>query len=430
MREPLDAVIEAYAKLVVRVGVNVQFGQRVVIRGAVEHAPVARVIAAEAYRAGASHVSIDYTDSVLTRAAVDHAPEASLGRVLPHEVEGIRAWREDRPALITLTGNPQPTVMEGADPARLAASMPMDLMREFLPIISTNLIAWTVVGAPNPAWAQTVFGEPDVDRLWQAVAVAMRLDQDDPVDAWRAHIAKLAGRRDRLNARQFDRIRFRGPGTDLTVGLLPSSTWVSGAMTNADGTEFVANMPTEEVFTSPDWRRADGTLSTTAPFFLMAVNTLVDGLRLELSDGQIRGASADRGEVGGADAAGEDSAGPASRRDRDRGWRFGGATHWAHLQRHALRRERWIARRVGQGLSRPPWPRAPTHARAAHRVGPQSGEHPRRCRHRKPAGGDRRYRCLRPGRPNNPRRRIRPRNRITHGAIAPGRRSSAGCACG
>lgn len=297
MREPLDAVIEAYAKLVVRVGVNVQFGQRVVIRAAVEHAPVARVIAAEAYRAGASHVSIDYTDAVLTRAAVDHAPDESLGRVLAHEVEGIRAWREDRPALISLTGNPQPTVMDGADPARLAASMPLDLMREFLPIISTNLIAWTVVGAPNPAWAQTVFGEPDVERLWQAVAVATRLDQDDPVDAWRVHIAKLAGRRDRLNARHFDRIRFHGPGTDLTVGLLPTSTWVSGAMTNADGTEFVANMPTEEVFTSPDWRRADGTLSTTAPFFLMAVNTLVDGLRLELSDGQIRGACADRGEV-------------------------------------------------------------------------------------------------------------------------------------
>jgi aminopeptidase len=297
VREPLDDLIEAYAKLVVRIGVNVQFGQRVVIRGAVEHAPVARVIATEAYRAGASHVSIDYTDAVLTRAAVDHAPAESLGRVLAHQVEGIRAWREDRPAVITLTGNPQPSLMEGADPARLAASMPLELMREFLPIISTNLVAWTMVGAPNPAWARTVFGEPDVERLWRAVAMTMRLDQDDPVDAWRTHLAKLAGRRDRLNARRFDRIRFRGPGTDLTVGLVPTSTWVSGAMSNADGVEFVANMPTEEVFTSPDWRRADGTLSTTAPFFLMAVNTMVDGLHLELSDGTIRGASADRGEA-------------------------------------------------------------------------------------------------------------------------------------
>lgn len=296
-REPLDAVIEAYATLVVRVGVNVQLGQRLVIRGAVEHAPVARAITAAAYRAGASHVSVDYTDPVLTRAAVDHGPAESLGRVLPHQVEGVRAWREDRPALITLTGNPHPTLMEGADPARLAATMPIDLIREVMPIITTNLIAWTVVGAPNPAWAQTVFGTPDVDRLWRAVATTMRLDQDDPVEAWRQHVDKLHGRRDRLNARRFDRIRFRGPGTDLTVGLRPASSWLAGSVTNADGVDFVPNLPTEEVFTSPDWRRADGTLATTAPFFLVAVNTLVDGLHLELADGTIRAASAERGEA-------------------------------------------------------------------------------------------------------------------------------------
>ncbi|WP_375478608.1 aminopeptidase [uncultured Jatrophihabitans sp.] len=296
VREPLDALIEAYATLVVRVGVNVQLGQRVVIRGMVEHAPVARAIAAAAYRVGASHVSIDYTDPVLTRAAVDYAPREQLGRVLPHQLEGVRAWREDRPALISLTGNPHPTLMDGADPARLADSMPLAMIKEFLPIVSSNLVAWTVVGAPNPAWAQTVFGEPDVDRLWRAVAMAMRLDQEDPVDAWRQHLAKLALRRDLLNARGFDRIRFHGPGTDLTVGLTPSSRWMSGGMPNADGVEFVANMPTEEVFTAPDWRRADGALSTTAPFFLMTVNTLVDGLKLEFGDGEIRAASATRGE--------------------------------------------------------------------------------------------------------------------------------------
>jgi aminopeptidase len=122
MREPLDAVIEAYAKLVVRVGVNVQFGQRVVIRAAVEHAAVARAVAVEAYRAGASQVSIDYTDAVLIRATVDHAPEDQLGKTLPHLLEGVRAWREDRPALITLTGNPHPTVIEAAGPGTLAGT--------------------------------------------------------------------------------------------------------------------------------------------------------------------------------------------------------------------------------------------------------------------------------------------------------------------
>lgn len=296
MIEPLDRLLEAYARLVVRIGVNIQFGQRVVIRGAVEHAAVARAIANEAYRAGASHVSIEYSDALLRRAQVDHAPQDQLGRVLPHEVEGIRAWREDRPAVISLTGNPHPRAMEGADPARLADSMPMELIKEYLPIVGTNLVAWTIVGAPNPGWAETVFGEPDVDRLWQAVAMAMRLDQDDPVDAWQQHIAKLARRRDILNARGFDAVRYRGPGTDLTVGLVPGSRWLGGAVQNEAGTDFVPNMPTEEVFTSPDWRRADGTVATTAPFFLMQVNTLVEGLRLEFGDGAIRAAAASRGE--------------------------------------------------------------------------------------------------------------------------------------
>jgi aminopeptidase len=267
-----------------------------VIRGAVEHAQVARAIATEAYRVGASHVSIEYADPVLQRARVDHAPSESLGRVLPHEVEGVRAWREDRPAIISLTGNPNPTLMDGADPARLAQSMPIDLIREVMPIVSANLVSWTVVGAPNAAWAQTVLGEPDVERLWQAIAVTMRLDQEDPVVAWRDHLAKLKLRRDLLNARGFDRVRYRGPGTDLTVGLVPGSSWAGGATTNAAGVEFVPNMPTEEVFISPDWRRADGTAATTAPFFLMAVNTFVDGLRLELANGEIRSASAARGE--------------------------------------------------------------------------------------------------------------------------------------
>src|SRR5436305_1222594 len=148
--------------------------------------------------------------------------------------------------------------------------------RLFIPLVSTNMVSWTVVGGPNPAWAETVFGKPGMDRRWQEVGMAVRLAEDEAGEA-------VTGAR-----------RERGPGTDLTVGLSPSAHWVSGAMANADGVEFVANMPTEEVFTSPDWRRADGRLTTTAPFFLVAVNTLVDGLKLEFSDGSIRAASAER----------------------------------------------------------------------------------------------------------------------------------------
>jgi aminopeptidase len=296
MSEPYDHLLQAYARLVVQVGVNVQPGQRVVIRSQVEHAQVARAITAEAYRVGASKVTVEYADQHVQRAAAELAPEDQLGTVLPHEVEGVRAWREDRPAIIGLTGNPNPRLMEGLDPDRLVKMQPVELMREVMPLLATNTVAWTVVAAPNPGWAQSVLGTPDVERLWQAVAVATRLDQDDPVQSWRDHLAKLHLRRDMLNARRFDRIRYRGPGTDLTVGLPPAARWLGGSTTNADGTEFVPNMPTEEVFISPDWRRADGVARTTAPFYLPGLNVLVEGLELELSDGTVRGARAARGE--------------------------------------------------------------------------------------------------------------------------------------
>ena len=296
MTEPFDHLLEKYARLVVRVGVNVQPGQQVVINCLPEQAPAARAIADEAYRVGASRVDIDYRDPHLQRAAVLHAPEDQLGSVRPSDIERVRAWREERPAVISLTGNPFPTLMDGLDPVRLARSAPVALLQEYLPIITTNQVAWTMVGAPTPGWAASV-GVADVAALWEAVAVAMRLDEADPQQAWREHIAKLTTRATILNGRAFDRVRYRGPGTDITVGLAPESQWVGGSLQNRDGVEFVPNMPTEEVFFSPDWRRADGTVRTTAPFFLATMGAMVEGLELELRDGTITGVSASRGEA-------------------------------------------------------------------------------------------------------------------------------------
>jgi aminopeptidase len=165
-----------------------------------------------------------------------------------------------------------------------------------MPITTTNQIAWTVVAAPTPGWAEAVLGTPDVARLWEGIKVSMRLDQEDPVRSWQEHNARLHQRRDMLNARGFDRVRYRGPGTDLTMGLAPGNAWAGGPIVNADGVEFMPNLPTEEVFTAPDWRRVEGTIQTTAAFFLMSMNTLVENLRLEVADGTITGAQASRGE--------------------------------------------------------------------------------------------------------------------------------------
>ena len=127
-------------------------------------------------------------------------------------------------------------------------------------------------------------------------SVAMRLDQDDPVAAWHSHVAKLKARAAILNAHRFDKVRYRGPGTDLTLGLTPRARWVGGSVENDAGVEFVPNMPTEEVFVSPDWRRAEGFVRTSAPFFLSSMGTLVEGLEIEITDGTITGARAERGE--------------------------------------------------------------------------------------------------------------------------------------
>jgi len=297
LHEPFDDELRTYAELVIRLGVNVQLGQRVVIRCQPEQAATARALANEAYRVGARHVSIEYRDQHLHRAQVEHAPDEELGKVLAHEVANVRSWGEDRVAIINLTGNPNPTLMEGLDPDRLSRSAPVDLIKELMPITTTNQVAWTVVAAPTPGWAEAVLGTPDTRRLWEGIKVAMRLDQADPVRSWQEHNAALHLRRDMLNSRGFDRVRYRGPGTDLSMGLAPGNAWAGGSITNADGIDFMPNLPTEEVYTAPDWRRVEGTIQTTAAFFLMSMNTLVEDLRLEVSDGTITAATAARGEA-------------------------------------------------------------------------------------------------------------------------------------
>jgi aminopeptidase len=293
--EPFDHLLEQYARLVIAVGVGLRPGQELVVTALPEQADVARALSEEAYRVGASRVTVNYLDPHLQRSAVLHAPEEMLGKTPEHVLDGVRAWSRTRPAVISLTGNPFPTLMDGLDPARLARSQPVDLFSEVLPVLTTNQVAWTVVGAPTPGWAASV-GVADVAELWHTVATAMRLDEADPQQAWRDHIAKLKARAAILNGHAFDRIRYRGPGTDVTIGLSAKSQWIGGSLESADGVEFVPNMPTEEVFVSPDWRRAEGTLRTAAPFFLSSMGAMVEGLELELRDGTITGVSADRGE--------------------------------------------------------------------------------------------------------------------------------------
>jgi len=138
-----------------------------------------------------------------------------------------------------------------------------------------------------------VFGEPDVERLWEAVAFCTRLDEPDPVSAWREHMSRLESRAAKLNELDFDAIRYRGPGTDFTIGLLPNARWMSALFRTAKGREYVPNMPTEEVFTTPDHRRAEGTISSSLPLALLG--EIIKGLKFTVRDGTIVEIEAEQG---------------------------------------------------------------------------------------------------------------------------------------
>jgi aminopeptidase len=169
------------------------------------------------------------------------------------------------------------------------------LRATYLPLVSERKLNWVIVSAPNEGWARQVFGEPDLERLWQAVATATRLDEPDPVAAWREHAAKLEARAEALDERRFDAVRFRGPGTDLTVGLLPFARWRCATFETDTGIRHIPNLPTEEIFTAPDARRTEGTVRSTYPLVVPGIGALVEGLELRFEGGKAVDVRAERG---------------------------------------------------------------------------------------------------------------------------------------
>jgi aminopeptidase len=287
-----DDRLQRYARLAVEVGLNLQPGQLLGVNALVEHAPLARAIAEAAYEAGARYVDVSYGDQRVRRAHIAHAAEAELGYSPPWLVDRYRRLGEEGGALCATTGVAEPEVYAGLDGERVGKARMREVAEESLKL-TDGLCNWTIVAYPNEGWARTVLGEPDVERLWEAVAHAVRLDTPDPVAAWREHIARLETRAAALNERRFDHLRYRGPGTDLTVGLHPESEWQS-ALDESAGVRHVANMPTEEVFTTPDARRVDGTVRATLP--LQIQGTIVRDLEIDFSGGEATGIRAASGE--------------------------------------------------------------------------------------------------------------------------------------
>ena len=276
--------LERYARLAVEIGANVGEGQVVWLIALPEHAPLARAVARLAYEKGARYVDVDYTDQHVRRARIELAAEDSLGWTPPWTLAKVDHAAEEHGALIQIVGDPEPELLADLDGARVGKTRMRELAERYVKATNQRLINWTILAYPNEGWASSVFGEPDVERLWDAVADATRLAEPDPVEAWRTHIDKLVARAEQLNERAFDHVRFRGPGTDLTVGLIPGATWCTALEETVDGRRHVVNMPTEEVFTSPDRRRTDGVVRATLPLALSG--NIVRDLELRFEDGR------------------------------------------------------------------------------------------------------------------------------------------------
>ena len=276
--------LERYARLAVEVGANVGEGQVVWVSALPEHAPLVRAIARVAYEKGAKYVDVDYADQHVRRARIQLAGEETLGWTPPWVLAKVDHLAEERGALIQLVGDPEPELMADLDGGRVGRTRMKELAERYVKATNQRLINWAIVASPNEGWATTVFGEPDGERLWDAVADTTRLHEPDPVAAWREHIDKLVARAELLNERAFDSIRFRGPGTDLTVGLIPRASWCTALEETVDGRRHVVNMPTEEVFTSPDRRRTEGVVRSTKPLAL--AGNVVRDLELRFEGGR------------------------------------------------------------------------------------------------------------------------------------------------
>jgi aminopeptidase len=291
-----DGTIAALAELIVRFGANVQPGQIVALSSEPGKELLTRAIASSAYACGAKFVDLAVFDVHIKRARLLNADPDTLGYVPPWYGERIKALGEHRGARIGLSGPVAPRIMDGIDPSLLGKDM-LPALREGIAQVMERTMNWTVGPCPTPEWAALVYPELDppaaLERLWQQIRHVCRLDEPDPVAAWTNRIDELVSICDRLASLGLDSLRFEGPGTDLRVGLFGSGTWQAGRFTTVDGLGHHPNIPTEEVFTSPDPERVDGVVSATKPLYVSGA--LITGLKVRFEAGNATQIDAEEG---------------------------------------------------------------------------------------------------------------------------------------
>ncbi|HIB3677420.1 TPA: aminopeptidase [Enterococcus faecalis] len=292
--------LKKYARLIAETGVNVQDNHTVVLQISVDQAPLARLITEEAYRLGAAEVIVQWSDETIQREFLAHAATDRIENVPQYKIDQTDDWIAKGASRISVVSS-NPDALAGVDAQRVAAFQAANgkALVNLRKATQANKVSWTVVAAASEGWAAKVFpelatSEEQVDALWNEIFKTTRIYEENPVIAWDIHDKKLQEKAAELNEQQFTALHYTAPGTDLTIGLPKNHLWEGAGSYNARGEEFMANMPTEEVFTAPDSRRVDGYVSSTKP--LSYAGTIISGMKFTFKDGKVVDFSAEQGE--------------------------------------------------------------------------------------------------------------------------------------
>ena len=297
--QEFSQALQKYAEVTVRVGLNLQAGQRLFILAGIFDYPLVRLITASAYQAGARQVDVVWQDEEITHMYLKNAPEEQLEQIPNWMSAAALEYAENGDALLNVVSN-NPDAFSDVEPGRVSKFRTAELKKweKFYDLIMRDAVNWSIVSSPGRGWASKIFPdaapEEAVEKLWDAIFQTCRVDQPDPVAAWTKHIAGLRKRSEYLNTKRYSALHYQAPGTDLTVGLPERHCWLAAQMRAENGIEFTANMPTEEVFTMPHRDRVNGTVSASRP--LVIFGNIVKDFTFSFENGKIAQIRAKEGE--------------------------------------------------------------------------------------------------------------------------------------
>ncbi|MFD1774916.1 aminopeptidase [Paenibacillus rhizophilus] len=291
--------LENYALLAVKVGVNIQPGQTLVVNADIASAELVRLVVRKAYEAGAKLVKVNYSDEVVTRTRYDLAPEESFSEPPKRFGDEMEEYARNNACFLTIIST-DPDLLKGVDPKRITMNQRVsaEAMAGYRQLLMGNHASWSGVAYPSASWAAKVFPDaPEEERinlLWDAIFRAVRADVEDPLEAWQLHLDELKRRCDKLNERKYRKLHYKAPGTDLTVELPEGHIWCQAGAVNGKGVPFLANIPTEEVFTVPHRDGTTGKVSSSKP--LSYAGSVIDRFTLTFTDGKVTDYTAEVGQ--------------------------------------------------------------------------------------------------------------------------------------